>query len=291
MTTIELPVAGTSSPAPDVLDRLADVPPGTDVDGTSLVGERADEATAPTRWYRPASLGVLLATAVAYLWGLSASGWSNAFYSAAVQAGARSWKAMFFGSFDSANAITVDKPPAALWVMSMSARIFGVNSWSILVPEALMGVATVALVMAIVKRWFHPAGALAAGLVVATTPIAALMFRFNNPDALLVLLLTAAAYTLIRAIEDGRSRWLVLTGTLIGFGFLTKMLQAFAVVPPFALAYFLAAPGAWKRRLVQVVQLGVAPSCRPVGGWPSSSCGRSRAGPTPAARSTTACSS
>ena len=82
------------------------------------------------------------------LWGLSASGWANAFYSAAVQAGSQSWSAFFFGSFDAANAITVDKPPAALWVMALSVRLFGLNSFAILMPQALMGVASVAVVYA-----------------------------------------------------------------------------------------------------------------------------------------------
>src|SRR5437763_1817805 len=94
-------------------------------------------------WVRPGLLGLVLATAVLYLWGLGASGWANSFYSAAVQAGTKSWKAFFFGSFDSSSFITVDKPPASLWLMGLSARLFGVNSWSILVPEALAGVATV----------------------------------------------------------------------------------------------------------------------------------------------------
>ena len=84
----------------------------------------------------------------AYLWGLGASGWANSFYSAAVQAGAKSWKAFFFGSSDAANFITVDKPPAALWVMEISARLFGLSAWSILVPQALEGVAAVGLLYA-----------------------------------------------------------------------------------------------------------------------------------------------
>ena len=108
-------------------------------------------------WVRPALLGLLVATGVLYLWDLSASGWANSFYSAAVQAGTKSWKAFFFGSFDSSNFITVDKSPAALWVMELSARVFGVNSWSILVPNALEGVATVGLLYATVRRWFSPA--------------------------------------------------------------------------------------------------------------------------------------
>ena len=93
-------------------------------------------------WVRPALLALLLLTAVLYLWGLGASGWANSFYSAAVQAGSESWKAFFFGSSDAANSITVDKTPASLWLMALSVRVFGLSAWSILVPQALMGVAT-----------------------------------------------------------------------------------------------------------------------------------------------------
>src|SRR3954466_1289886 len=170
------------------------------------------------RWVRPALLALLLGTGVLYLWGLGTSGWANSFYSAAVQAGTKSWKAFFFGSFDSSSFITVDKPPASLWVMDISARLFGVNTWSILVPQALEGVAAVGLLYATVRRRFTPAAALLAGAVMALTPVAALMFRFNNPDALLVLTLVGSAYAMVRALEDGRTRWLVLAGALAGGG-------------------------------------------------------------------------
>src|SRR5262245_12708852 len=205
------------------------------------------------RWLRPSLLALLLVTAVLYLWGLGASGWGNAFYSAAVQAGSESWKAFFFGSSDAANSITVDKTPASLWVMALSARAFGVNAWSILVPQALMGVASVGLLYASVRRWFSPVAGLLAGLVLALTPIAVLMFRFNNPDALLVLLMVAGAYATTRAIENGSTKWLMLAGVFVGFGFLTKMLQALLVVPAFALVYLLAGPPKLGRRLWQLV--------------------------------------
>src|SRR3954466_12279260 len=105
-------------------------------------------------WSRPALWVLLAGTAVLYLWNLSASGWGNDFYAAAAQAGSQSWKAWLFASLDAGNAITVDKPPAALWVMGLSARIFGVNSWAMLAPQALMGVASVYLLYLTVKRWF-----------------------------------------------------------------------------------------------------------------------------------------
>ena len=174
-------------------DDVLPPPPGTEPDqprprrplSQRLLFGREDDP----RWARPALLALLVGTAVLYLWDLGASGWANSFYSAAVQAGTQSWKAFFFGSSDAANFITVDKPPASLWVMELSARIFGVNAWSILVPQALEGVAAVGVLYATVRRWFAPAAALLAGAVLALTPVAALMFRFNNPDALLVLLL------------------------------------------------------------------------------------------------------
>jgi 4-amino-4-deoxy-L-arabinose transferase-like glycosyltransferase len=232
-----------------------------------LIGQPAkSSATSLTVTKERLALGALLVgTGILYLWNLSASGWANAFYSAAVQAGAHSWKAFFFGSFDSSNFITVDKTPAFLWVMDISARIFGVNAWSILVPQALEGVAAVAVLYAAVKRVAgFPAGMIA-GAVLALTPVAALMFRFNNPDALLTLELTTAAYCMIRAHEDGRSKWLILVGALIGVGFLTKMLQAFVVLPGFAITYFAFGPGGALRRAKQLCLqwLAVIVSC----GW------------------------
>ncbi len=204
---------------------------------------------APRRgWERPALLALLLVTGLLYLWDLSASGWANSFYAAAVQAGSVSWKAFLFGASDAAASITVDKPPASLWVMALSVRVFGLSSWSMLVPQALMGVATVGLVYSSVRRYFSAQAGLIAGAVLALTPVAALMFRFNNPDALLVLLLTAAVVVTLRAVEDGRTRWMVLAGVLVGLGFLTKQLQAVLVVPGIAVVYLAAAPlSLWRR--------------------------------------------
>ncbi|WP_039802580.1 glycosyltransferase family 39 protein [Nocardia araoensis] len=213
---------------------------------------------AERNWEYPALAVLLLGTAVAYLCNLSSNGWANSFYSAAVQAGSVSWKAFFFGSSDAANSITVDKPPASLWLMELSVRAFGLNSWSILVPEVLLGVASVALLWATVRRPFGPAAGLLAGLALAVTPVAALMFRFNNPEALLVFLMIAAAWAMTRAVEDGRWRWLVLTGALMGFGFLTKQLQVLLVVPPLALTYLLAGPPKLGKRILQLLAAGAA---------------------------------
>jgi 4-amino-4-deoxy-L-arabinose transferase-like glycosyltransferase len=202
---------------------------------------------------RGSVIALLVGTAVLYLWGLSASGYANSFYSAAVQAGSQSWKAFFYGSLDAANAITVDKPPASLWLMALSVRIFGLSSWSILAPQAVLGVATVGVMYASVRRTAGHWPAILGGAVLALTPAATLMFRFNNPDALLVFLLTLATYFTLRATEKASGKWLVGAGVLIGFGFLTKMLQAFLVLPAFVLVYLIAAPTTMKKRLLHLL--------------------------------------
>ncbi|MFI6581654.1 glycosyltransferase family 39 protein [Embleya sp. NPDC050493] len=221
--------------------------------------------TADAPWVRPALLALLVGTGFLYIWGLGASGWANSFYSAAVQAGTDSWKAFFFGSSDAGNSITVDKTPASLWVMGLSARVFGVNAWSILIPQALEGVATVGVLYLAVRRRFPAWAGLLAGALLALTPVAALMFRFNNPDALLVLLLTVAAYAALRAQESASTRWLVLAGACVGFGFLAKMLQAFLIVPVFALMYLVCAPVGFWRRVRQLLWSGLALTI--AGGW------------------------
>ncbi|HMM97290.1 glycosyltransferase family 39 protein [Phycicoccus sp.] len=230
----------------------APTPPGTGVSGVGrgrfarvLRGPADDPA-----WARPALLGLLVATTAAYLYNLTSSGWANSFYSAAVQAGSVSWKAFFFGSFDGGNAITVDKPPASLWVMALSVRLLGLSSFAMLLPQVLMGVGTVAVVHATVRRRVGHGAALLAGTALALTPVAVLMFRFNNPDALLTLLMALAVWATLRAVEAGSYRWIALAGVFTGLGFLTKSLQVLLVVPAVAVVWLLCARTPWRRRLV-----------------------------------------
>ncbi|MFJ9995167.1 glycosyltransferase family 39 protein [Streptomyces werraensis] len=264
--------ASACGPAPGVPPRGAhaapvfgDQPPAPIPATVTSPADAADGAAATPRWARPAFFALLLATGLLYLCNLHASGYANSFYSAAVQAGSQSWKAFFFGSLDAANAITVDKPPAALWPMALSVRLFGLNSWAILVPEVLMGVGTVAVVHASVRRRAGHGAALLAGAVLALTPVAALMFRFNNPDALLALLLAVACHLVVRALEDGRTGWLVWAGVAIGFGFLTKTLQAFLILPALAAVYAVCAPVRPRKRFVQLALATVALVVS--GGW------------------------
>lgn len=227
---------------------------------------RFSEDRTQQRWMRAALAALLITTAAFWSIGLSRNRWANAFYSAAAQAGSESWKAFLFGSSDAANAITVDKPPASLWPMELSARIFGVNTWSIQLPQVLLGVASVALLYVIVKKRFGPVAGLIAASVLALTPVATLMFRYNNPDALLVFLMIAAVWAVLRAVDDGRTRWLVLCGVLIGLGFLTKQLQVMLVVPGLALTYLMAGPPRLRIRLAQLMA-GVAAMVVAAGWW------------------------
>ncbi len=198
-------------------------------------------------------LVVLLAgTAVLYLWNLTATGWGNSYYAGAIQAGAQSWKAWLFGATDVGSVVTVDKPPAAMWIPGLFARVFGVSSWTVLVPQALMGVAAVWLLYATVRRTSGVTAGLLAGAGLALTPVAALMFRYDQPDALLTLLLVAGAYCTVRAVEKASPRWLVLAGVTVGFAFLTKMMQGFLTLPALALVYLLAAPTSLGRRIAHL---------------------------------------
>ncbi len=176
------------------------------------------------------------------------SGYANTYYSAAAQAAGQSWSALFFGAIDAAGFITVDKPPASLWLMGLSVRMLGLHPFSVLLPQALAGVAAALLLYDAIRRQFGAAAAVIGGLAFAVTPVAALVFRYNNPDALLVLLLVAAAWALIRGLETDRLRWLALAGVIVGFGFLTKYLQAYLVLPGFALTYLVAGRGGLGRR-------------------------------------------
>jgi 4-amino-4-deoxy-L-arabinose transferase-like glycosyltransferase len=218
----------------------------------AAAGRQAPPTVPSSGWVRLAVAALLAGTAGLYLWNLAENGYGNSFYAMAVQAGTQNWKAWFFGSLDAGNIVTVDKPPASLWLMGLSGRIFGFSSWSMLIPDALAGVASVGLLYLTVRRTSGPAAGLLAGSAFALTPVAALMFRFNNPDAVLVLLLVAGAYCTVRAIETAGTKWLLLAGTAIGFGFLDKMLQAFLVLPAFVLAYLVAAPASVGKRVWQL---------------------------------------
>jgi 4-amino-4-deoxy-L-arabinose transferase-like glycosyltransferase len=201
---------------------------------------------------RPELWVLLAAASVLYLWALSRNGWANTYYSAAARSMSTSWHAFLYGSFDTSGLMTVDKPPLALWVQALSVRAFGFSSWSVLVPQALMGVATVGLLYDLVRRRFGRFAGFVGGLALAVTPVFVAIARYNNPDTLLVLCCVAALWFVVRGLEDGRTRWLVLAGVCVGLGFEAKMGAALLVVPALAVAWMWVAP---RGRLAAVRQL------------------------------------
>ncbi len=234
---------------------------------------RARTRTFALRLPYPELVGLITLAGTLNLWALSSNGWANDYYAAAVRSMSSSWHNFLFGSLDSSGVMTVDKPPLALWIQSLSVRVFGYHSLSILVPQALIGVATVVLVYDLVRRRFGRLGGFVAGLALALTPITVAISRHNNPDALLVLCCVTALWCTVRALEAApvraQTRWLVLAGVAVGLGFETKMAVALMVVPGIAVAWLWIAPAAKGRlhALRQLLMGGVAMVL--VGGaWP-----------------------
>jgi 4-amino-4-deoxy-L-arabinose transferase-like glycosyltransferase len=203
-------------------------------------------------------LVILAATLLVLVWGLSKNGYGNEYYAAAVRSMTYSWRNFVYGAADPGGWITTDKPPLALWLGALSARVFGFSSWSILLPSAVCGVATVALVMAAVRRaWGRWAGR-AAGITLALTPTFVAVARVNNPDIVLVLFMVAAAYATQRAVSDRRPVWMIVAGLCCGLAFLAKLLVVGFVMPGIFAAYLLAGPGGWWRRFRDAAVAGGA---------------------------------
>ncbi len=218
-------------------------------------------------WERPALIGLLLVTSLLYVWKLDQNGWANAYYSAAVQAGQHNPSAFFFGSSDWGNSISVDKPPLSLWVMGISVWLFGFNSWSILLPQAILTLSSTFIVYALVRRYFPSYCALLAGAIFALTPITVLLARYNNPDPLMIFLMLTAVYAGVRATEEARPRLLFLAALLLGLGFLTKQLQAFLVLPALVVVFLASVRTSWKKRLLAIAGSGAILICVSLA-WP-----------------------
>ncbi|GAA4382412.1 glycosyltransferase family 39 protein [Tsukamurella soli] len=208
---------------------------------------------------------LLLATAVFYAWNITVNQMGNSFYAASAWAGSRSWEALLFGSLDPGNSITVDKPPVSQWVMGLSGKIFGFSSASMLLPQVLMGVVSVGLLYGAVRRVAGRGAGLIAGSLLALTPVAALMFRYNNPDGAMVTLMILGAYCTVRAVQGRGGRWLALAGVALGFAFLAKMLEGLMVLPALGLAYLIAAPVTVGKRIQHL--LGAAAALVVSAGW------------------------
>src|ERR671932_470990 len=202
-------------------------------------------------WHGLALAAILILSAFLNLFRLTSEGYANEYYSAAVKNMLTSWHNFFFVSFDS-GFVSVDKPPLGLWIQAASAYLFGFHGWALLLPQALAGILSVALLYHLVSRAFGSVAGLIAALVLAVTPVAVGVERTNNSDGLLVLTVLTGTWAVIQATETGRVRWLLLGAAIVGLGFNIKMLEAYLVLPALYLLYFLAAPVSWWRRFIHL---------------------------------------
>ncbi len=210
-------------------------------------------------WLEKAFLPIaLLVAGSLYLFGAMNNGMANSYYAMAVQAASQDWTAWFFGSLDSANHISIDKPPIATMIMGLSARIFGFSNFSMLLPSVLAGIGTIWLVYDITRRQFGFKSAAIATLTLILTPVAALMFGFNNPDAILTLLLIASGYAFLRSLENKKTLlWLSLAALFTGLAFNAKMLQGLMIVAAMIIVYIAFAKPPVTKRLAHIIFAGI----------------------------------
>ncbi len=217
----------------------------------------------PGRWsgwrqpHRIALLGIMLLSAFFNFWQLGQNGYGNLYYAAAVKSMGESWKAFFFNSFDATGFVTVDKPPLGFWLQVLSTKIFGFTPFAVFLPQAIAGVLSVLLIYWLVRRHFNPVAGLIAALVLAASPISVVTNRNNTIDSTLMLVLLLGTWAVFRAIETGKLSWLVLAAVSVGLGFNIKMLEAYLVVPAFALTFLLGAQLPWAKRISHLVLSGV----------------------------------
>ncbi len=204
-------------------------------------------------WARPTLLALTLIAGLGYAW--NATGNLEIYYAAAVRSMSMSWDNFFFGAFDPAATITVDKLPGAFWVQALSVRLFGVHGWAVVAPQVLEGMASVLVPYRVVHRLAGPGAAILAAGVFVLSPATVALNRGNIPDTLMILLVLLAADATVRAAISGRLRSLVWAGVLVGLAFQAKMIEAWLGLPALALAYLVAAGGAWRRR---ITHLGIA---------------------------------
>ncbi|MBE1496210.1 4-amino-4-deoxy-L-arabinose transferase-like glycosyltransferase [Amycolatopsis lexingtonensis] len=213
-----------------------------------------------TRWQVWAFAGICVAAGVLYAWRIGAGQLGNTYYSAAVKSMTGSFTNFLFGSFDPYGVFTVDKPPMSLWPQALSVLVFGFHGWALLLPQVLEGVAAVFLLHRAVRLWAGENVALLAALILTLTPITVAINRDNNPDTLLVLLLIAAAYAFTRSVKAdtsrARTKWLLWCAFFVGCGFVTKMMQAWIVVPGFVVAYLVGTSAPVKRRILDLLGAG-----------------------------------
>lgn len=203
-------------------------------------------------WSRPALIAVVALAAVLMFLDTTRSGYGNSYYATGALAASHSWSALFYNAADLGGYVSLDKGPLPDWLMGLSGRAFGFGSFSVMVPNALYAIATVVVLHDTVRRALGHQVAIIAALIIALTPVAVLVGRYNAPDALLLALLVCAAWSLTVAVQSGRVRELLLCAMFVGLAFNTKMLEAYLVAPALVLAYLLAARRSLRRRLLEL---------------------------------------
>src|SRR5690348_13628648 len=219
-------------------------------------GASALKGSWPPLWRRLALTAILLVSVFMNFYQLGQNGYANAYYAAGIRSMLDSWHNFFFASFDPGGFVTVDKPPLGFWIQTASAKLFGFHGWSLLLPEALAGVLSVALVYHLVRRAFGATAGLVAALTLAVTPISVVTNRNNTIDSLLVLTVLCAAWAMFKATETGRLRWLLASMTLVGLGFNIKMLEAHLVLPALVVVYLFGMRHGWGKRIAHLA-LGI----------------------------------
>jgi 4-amino-4-deoxy-L-arabinose transferase-like glycosyltransferase len=226
----------------------------TSLPATSAERDRCAPSAGAARpaWSRPALIGVVALAAALMILDTTRSGYGNSYYAAGALAASHSWKALFQNAADLGGYVSLDKGPLPDWLMGLSGRVLGFGSLSVMLPNALYGIATVVVLHDTVRRALGYEIAILAALIMALTPVAVLVGRYNAPDALLLVLLVGAAWCLTVAVQSGRMRELLFGAVLVGLAFNTKMLEAYLVAPALALSYLLAARGSVRRRLLEL---------------------------------------
>ncbi|KXZ13228.1 glycosyltransferase family 39 protein [Bacillus nakamurai] len=198
-------------------------------------------------------IGILFIAAFLNMYGIWQDDAANQYYLASVKSMTQSFRNFFYASFDPSGFVTVDKPPVALWIQTIFALIFGVHTWSVIIPQALAGLGSVILLYIMIKPKFGTGAARVTALVMALTPIAAAVSRTNNIDSMLVFTLLFGSWCLMRAVKRGRVIWLLAAFALVGLAFNMKMMQAYMVLPAFLLFYLIASKTSIKKKIVSLL--------------------------------------
>lgn len=221
---------------------------------TSTTSPPAEPATGWRRalgvWRKYAPESILYGiAALVYFWNLTINGWGNPYYASAAQVGASDLQGLFYGSADAGNGLSVDKPPAHLWIIALSIKLFGLSSFSVLAPQALMGIGTVSAVYRTMLYWSSRRQSFITGLLVILIPVTSMIFRFNNPDALLLFLWSLAVLFAVKAVDKSQVRYLYATAFILGIAFLCKQFQGWILMPALGIAFLAFGGGPLRARL------------------------------------------